>query len=253
MKNRWESNGNSERLFFGGGGKITEDGVCNHEIKRHLLLQRKAMTNLDSILKSRDIALPTKVCLVKAMVFPVVMNACESWTIKKAEHRRIDAFELLRWKRFLTVPWTAWRSKQSKLKEIKKTQQWQQTLAQKRCLLVMPPGAEKQTQLWRGHEAWPGTLFLQEQKPWATGARASKNCHPEDNCEESLWLGQGDRFINLRRWWEADDYPGPRLAGSSRVTEKVPLPRLGQRGCLRLWMKKNKEEYSISSTIGFEG
>ena len=152
------------RDFFLGGG-ITEDGDCSHEIKRHLLLGRKVMTNLDSILKSRDIALPTKVCLVKAMVFPVVMNACESWTIKKAEHQRIDAFELLHWKRFLTVPWTAWRSKQSKLKEIKKTQQRQQTLAQKRCLLVMLPGAEKQTQLWRGHEAWPGTLFLQEQKP----------------------------------------------------------------------------------------
>ena len=84
---------------------------------------------------------------------------------------------------------------------------------------------------------------------WGKGL---KNCHPEDNCEESLWLGQGHRFKNLRRWWEADDYPGPRLAGSSRVTEKVPLPRSGQSGCLRLWMKNNKE-YSISSTTGFEG
>ena len=100
------------------GSKITEDGDCSHEIKRPLLLGRKAMTNLDSILKSRDITLPTKVCLIKAMVFPVVMYRCESWTIKKAEHRRIDAFELWCWRRLLRVPWTARRSKQSILKEI---------------------------------------------------------------------------------------------------------------------------------------
>ena len=91
---------------------------CSHEIKRHLLLERKGMTNLDSILKSRDITLPTKVCLVKAMFFPVVMYGCESWTIKKAEHRRIDAFELWCWRRLLRVPWTARRSNQSTLKEI---------------------------------------------------------------------------------------------------------------------------------------
>ena len=91
MTNRWKNNGKSDRLYFGGGSKITADGDCRHEIKRHLLLGRKPMTNLDSILKSRDITLPTKVCLVKAMVFPVVMCGCESWTIKKAEHRRIDA------------------------------------------------------------------------------------------------------------------------------------------------------------------
>ena len=100
------------------GSKITADGDSSHEIKRHLLLGRKVMTNLDSILKSRDITLPTKVCLVKVMVFPVVMYGCESWTIKKAEHRRIDAFELWCWRRFLRVPWTARRSKQSILKEI---------------------------------------------------------------------------------------------------------------------------------------
>ena len=98
--------------------KITADGDCSHEIKRHLLLGRKAMTNLDSILKSRDITLSTKVRLVKAMVFPVAMYGCESWTIKKAEHRRIDAFELWCWTRFLGVPWIARRSKQSILKEI---------------------------------------------------------------------------------------------------------------------------------------
>ena len=100
------------------GSKITADGDCGHEIKRRLLLGRKVMTNLDSILKSRDITLPTKVCLVKAMVFPVVMYGCENWTIKKAERRRIDAFELWCWSRLLRVPWTARRSNQSILKEI---------------------------------------------------------------------------------------------------------------------------------------
>ena len=100
------------------GSKITADGDCSHEIKRHLLLGRKVMTSLDSILKSRDITLPTKVCLVKTMVFPVVMYGCESWTVKKAEYRRIDAFELWCWRRLLRVPWTLRRSNQSILKEI---------------------------------------------------------------------------------------------------------------------------------------
>ena len=100
------------------GSKITSDGDCSHEIKRRLLFGRKVMTNLDSLLKSRDITLPTKVRLVKAMVFPVVMYGCESWTIKKAEHRRIDAFELWCWRRLLRAPWTARRSNQPILKEI---------------------------------------------------------------------------------------------------------------------------------------
>ena len=100
------------------GFKIIADGDCSHEIKRFLLLGRKAMTNLDSILKSRGITLPTKICLVKAMLFPVVMYECVNWTIKKAEHQRIDAFELWCWKRLLRVPWTARRSNQSLLKEI---------------------------------------------------------------------------------------------------------------------------------------
>ena len=104
--------------FILGGSKITADGDCRHEIKRRLLLGRKVMTNLESILKSRDITLPTKVHLVKAMVFPVVMFGCESWTIKKYEHRSIDAFELWCWRRLLRVPWTARRSNQSILKEI---------------------------------------------------------------------------------------------------------------------------------------
>ena len=101
-----------------GGSKITADGDCSHKIKRHMLLGRKVMTNLDNIFKSRDITLPTKVCLVKAMVFPVVMYGCESWTIKKAEHRRIDAFKLWCWKTLLRVSWTERRSNQSILKEI---------------------------------------------------------------------------------------------------------------------------------------
>ena len=93
MANRWENNGNNKRLFWG-GSKITADGDCSHEIKRYLLLGRQVMTNLDIILKSRDITLPTKICLIKAVVFLVVMYGCESWTVKKAEHRRINAFEL---------------------------------------------------------------------------------------------------------------------------------------------------------------
>ena len=117
----WQINGETVETvadFILGGSKITVDGDCSHEIKRHLLLGRKVMTNLDSILKSRDIILPTKVHLVKAMVFPVVMYGCESRTVKKAEWRRIDAFELWCWRRLLRVPWTARRSNQSILKEI---------------------------------------------------------------------------------------------------------------------------------------
>ena len=117
MANRWGNSGNSGWLFFL-GSKITADGDCSHEIKRRLLLGRKVMTNLDSILKSKDITLLTKVHLVKVMVFPVVTYGCESWTIKKAEHRRIDAFELWFWRRLLRVPWTARRSNQFILKEV---------------------------------------------------------------------------------------------------------------------------------------
>ena len=117
----WEIDGETVETvwdFDFGGSKITANGDSSHEIKRCLLLGRKVTTNLDSILKSRDITLPTKVCLVKAMVFPVVMYGCESWTVKKAEHRKIDAFELWFWRRLLIVPWTARRSNQSIRKEI---------------------------------------------------------------------------------------------------------------------------------------
>ena len=115
----WEIDGETVETVTGFlfmGSKITADSNCSHESKRCLLLGRKVVTNLDSMLRSRDIILPTKVCLVKAMVFPVVMYGCESWTVKKAEHQRIDAFELWCWRRLLRVPWTAWRSNQSILK-----------------------------------------------------------------------------------------------------------------------------------------
>ena len=111
-------------IFF--GSKFTADGDCSHEIKRGLLLGRKVMTNIDSIFKSRDITLPTKVRLVQAMVFPVVMYGCESWTVKKAEHQRIDAFELWCWRRLLRVPWSARRSNQSILKEISPGVHWKE-------------------------------------------------------------------------------------------------------------------------------
>ena len=112
MGNRWGNSGNNVKLYFL-GSKITADGDCSHEIKRHLLFGRIVMTNLDSIFKSKDITLLTKVRLVKAMVIPVVMYGCESWIVKKAEHRRIDAFELWCWRRLLRILWTARRSNQS--------------------------------------------------------------------------------------------------------------------------------------------
>ena len=116
MRNRWGNSGDQVSDFIFGGSQITAGGDCSHEIKRHLLLGRKVMTSLDSIFKNRDISLPTKVYLVKAVVFPVVMYGCESWTVKKAGRQRIDAFELWCWRKPLRVPWTARRSNQSILK-----------------------------------------------------------------------------------------------------------------------------------------
>ena len=130
------------------GSKITADGDCSHEIKRRLLLGRKVMTNLDSILKSRDITLPTKVHLVKAMVFPVVMHGCESWSIKKAEHRRIDALELWCWRRLLRVPWTSKRSNESILKEISAEYSLEE-LRLKLKLQFLAPSCEELTHLKR--------------------------------------------------------------------------------------------------------
>ena len=128
--------------FILGGSKITADGGCSHEIKRCLLLGRKVMSKLDSIFKSRDITLPTKVHLVKAMVFPVVMYGCESWTVKKAERRRIDAFELWCWRRLLRVPWTARRSNQSILKEDQPWDFFGRTDAKAETPVLWPPHAK---------------------------------------------------------------------------------------------------------------
>ena len=137
----WQIDGETLRDLIFLGSKITADGDCSHEIKRRLLLGRKAMTNLDSILKSRDITLPTKVCLIKAMVFPVVMYRCESWTIKKAELQRADAFELWCWRRFLRAPWTARSSNQSILKEIS-TEFIGRTDAEAETPILWPPDAK---------------------------------------------------------------------------------------------------------------
>ena len=123
----------------GGGSKIAADGDCSHEIKRRLLLERKVMTYLDSILKSRDITLPTKVCLVKAMVFIVVMYGCESWTIKKSESQRIDAFELWCWRRLLRIPWIARRSNQPILKEISPECSLEELMLKLKLLIFWPP------------------------------------------------------------------------------------------------------------------
>ena len=123
MANRWGNNGNNDQLYFL-GPLITVDSDYSHEIKRHLLLERKVMANLESLLKSRDITLPTKVCLIKAMVFPVVMYGCESWTVKKVECQGTDAFDLWCWRRLLRLLWTARRSNQSILKEINPDIHW---------------------------------------------------------------------------------------------------------------------------------
>ena len=138
MGKQWKQ---CQTLFFG-GSKITADGDCSPEIKRHLLLGRKVMTNLDSIFKSRDITLPTNVRLVKAMVFPVVMYGCESWPVKKAECRRIDAFELWCSRRLLRVPWTARRSNQSILKEISPTCSLEGLMLNLKTPILWPPDAE---------------------------------------------------------------------------------------------------------------
>ena len=128
--------------FIFGGSKITADGDCSHEIKRRLFIERKVMTNLDNTLKSRDITLPTKVQLVKAMVFPVVMYGCESWTVKKAERQKIDAFELWYWRRLLRVPWTARRSNQSILKEISPRCSLEGLMLKLKTPVLWPPHAK---------------------------------------------------------------------------------------------------------------
>ena len=157
--------------FIFGGSKITADGDCSHEIKRRLLLGRKVMTNLDSILKSRDITLPTKVHLIKAIVFPVVMYGCKSWTIKKAECRRIGAFELWCWRRLLRVPWTARRSNQSILKEISPGCSLE-GLMLKLKLQYFWPSDMKKWLIWKEHDAG-------EDWRWEKGTTKDKmvGCH----------------------------------------------------------------------------
>ena len=142
--------------FILGGSKITADGDCSHEIKRRLLLGRKVMTNLDSIFKSRDITLPIKVCLVKAVVFPVVMYACESWTVKKAEHQRIDALELWCRRRLLRVPWTARRSNHSILKEISPGCSLEGMILKLKLQLLWPPHAKEELTYWKRLSCWEG-------------------------------------------------------------------------------------------------
>ena len=159
MANRW---GNSEIVadFIFGGSQITSDGDCRHEIKRCLLLGTKVMTNLECILKTRDITLPTKVSLIKAMVFPVVMNGCKSWTIKKAEHWRIDASELWCWRRLLRVPWTARRSNQSILKEISPEYSLEGLMLKLKLAILWPPD----TKWLVGKDPDAGKDWRQEEK-----------------------------------------------------------------------------------------
>ena len=174
MANRRENSGNSDNLIFL-DYKIIVDGDCSHEIKRCLLLGRKVMINLDSVLKSRDITLPTKVCLVKAMVFPVVMYGCESWTVKKAEHWRIDAFELWYWRRLLRVPWTA-RSNQSILKEVSPECSLEGLMLKLKLQYFGHPDAKSCKRLWwweklkAGREGddrgWDGWMASLTQETW---------------------------------------------------------------------------------------
>ena len=157
----WQIDGETVADFILGGSKITADGDCSHEIQRHLLLVRKPMTNLDSILKSRDFTLPTKVCLVKAMIFSVVMYECKSWTIKKSECWRIDAFELWCWRRLLRVPWTARRSNQSILKEINPEYSYGRTDAEAETPILWPTDAKN----WLiGKDPDAGKDWRQEEK-----------------------------------------------------------------------------------------
>ena len=177
MGNRWGNSGNSDRLDFG-GSKITADGDYSHEIKRCLLPGRKAMTNLDSIFKSRDITLPTKVRLVKAMVFPAVMYGCDSWTTKKAERRRIDIFELWYWRRLLRVPWTAKRSNSSILKEISPEYSLEGLLLKQKLQYWPPDG-----------------------KNWVSGKDpdAGKDCSQEKRTTE-------DKIVGWPQWLDGRDF-----------------------------------------------
>ena len=173
----WQIEGEKVKVatnFLFLGSKITVDGDCSHEIRRHLPLGRQAMTNLDSVLKSRDITLPTKVCIVKAMVFPVVMHSCKSWTIKKAEHQRIDAFERWCWRRLLKVPWTARRSNQSIWREINTeySLEWQMMKLKLQCFGYLMQRDDSlrlgkiEGRRERGIRGWDGWTALPKQWSW---------------------------------------------------------------------------------------
>ena len=211
MANRWENNGNNEILYFL-GCKITADGDCSHEIKRCLLLGNKAMTNLDSILKSKDITLPIKVHLVKAIVFPIVMYGCESWTVKKAERRRIDAFELWCWRRLLRVPWSTGRSNQSILKEISPEYSLEGLMLNLKLqyfghLMWKTDSLEKTLMLKAGGEednrGWDGWMASPTQRTW-------------------VW-------VSSRSWWWTGKPGVLQSMGSQRVGHRDWVTKLNQR------------------------
>ena len=201
--------------FIFGGSKITADGDCSHEIKRCLLLGRKAMTNIDSILKSRDITLPTKVHLVKAMVFPVVMYGCESWIIKKAERRRMDASELWCWRRLLRVPWTARRPNQSILKEISPEYSLEGLMLELKLQylgqLMWRTDSLEKTQCWErlkaggegGHREWDGRMALLTQWTWAWVNSRSWWWTGKPGVLQSMGLQRvGHNWVTERNWTE---------------------------------------------------
>ena len=225
MVNRWGNSGNSGWLYLG-GSKITADGDCSHEIKRCLLLERKVMTNLESIFKSRDIILPTKVHLVKAMVFPVVMYGCESWTVKKAERRRIDAFELWCWRRLLRVPWTARRSKKIQPVHSKGDQSWVftgRTDAEAEAPILWPPHAKS----WLiGKDPDAGRDWGQEEKGTTEDEMAGWH-HWLNGCESEWTPGVGDgqgglaSQTRLSDWTELNDELVSSLVKSTILDKEI--------------------------------
>ena len=201
------------------GSKITADGDYSHEIKRHLLLRRKGMTNLDSILKNRDITLPTKALLVKAMVFPVVTYGCESWTVKRAEHRRIDAFELRCWRRLLRVPWTAKRSNQSILKEISpgcflEGMMLKMTLQYFGHLMQRVDSLEKTLMLWgiEGRRRRERQRMRWLDGYWLTDSMDVSLSELTDSVTRWTWV-----WVNSGSWWWTGRPGVPRFMGSQRV------------------------------------